>query len=139
MSQDLSGDVAATGDELRQLGALGVPGSPTGLSCPRCGGVLGERSDGREVRLECRVGHVVLLDALLEAKASAVEDALWASVRALQEKAALTRRLSERADRQTDLASADHFRREADAADRRAGIVRDILLASDRAQDDEGA
>ena len=44
---------------------LGLPGSPTGLSCPRCGGVLGEQAEGGELRLECRIGHVVVLDTLV--------------------------------------------------------------------------
>ncbi|HWC10642.1 MAG TPA: hypothetical protein VG455_05405 [Acidimicrobiales bacterium] len=140
MDQDSStADVPGRHDELDRLGALDVPGSPTGLSCPRCGGVLGERAEGQEVRLECRIGHVVVLDALLKAKASAVEDALWASVRALQEKAVLTRRLSERADRHGDLASADQFRREANAAGRRADVIRDILSAAERADDEEAS
>jgi hypothetical protein len=77
-----------TGEE-EGLGGMGLPGSPTGLSCPVCGGVLGERAEGDELKLECRIGHVVVLEALLDAKAAAVEDALWAAVRALDEKAAL--------------------------------------------------
>ena len=136
MSENSSGDVPARGDEPDGLGPLELPGSPTGLSCPRCGGVLAERIDGQDLRLECRIGHVVVLEALLEAKAWAVEDALWASVRALQEKAALTRRLSQRAERQGDLVSAEELRREAGAADHRADIVRDILEAADRAVED---
>ena len=131
MSHEAPGDGSATGNEIDGLGALELPGSPTGLSCPRCGGVLAERPEGRDIRLECRVGHVVVLEALLEAKACAVEDALWASVRALKEKAALTRRLSERAARHGDHLSAEELRREAGAADRRADIVRDILQAAD--------
>jgi two-component system chemotaxis response regulator CheB len=111
------------------LGGLGVPGSPTGLSCPRCGGVLGERADGGHVTLECRVGHVVVLEALLDAKAAAVEDALWAAVRALEEKAALARRLSERALQRDDPEAAAVHARLSHAAERRAGIVRDVLVA----------
>jgi two-component system chemotaxis response regulator CheB len=111
------------------LGGLGVPGSPTGLSCPRCGGVLGERTDSGQVTLECRVGHIVVLDALLEAKAAAVEDALWAAVRALEEKAALARRLSERALQRDDREGAAVHARLSQAAERRAGIVRDVLVA----------
>ena len=137
MSEELTVDMPAPGDELDRLGALEVPGSPTGLSCPRCGGVLGERG-GPDIRLECRIGHVVVLEALVKAKASAVEDALWASVRALEEKAALTRRLSQRAERHGDPTSADEFRREAGASQRRADIVRDILLAADH-PDGDGA
>lgn len=133
MSQEFSGDDPVAGDEMEGLGALELPGSPTGLSCHRCGGVLAERAQGSDIHLECRVGHVVILEALLEAKALAVEDALWAAVRALQEKAALNRRLSERAARHGDLVSADELRREAGAADRRADIVRDILQAADHA------
>ncbi|HUR23133.1 MAG TPA: hypothetical protein VMZ73_04605 [Acidimicrobiales bacterium] len=111
------------------LGGLGLPGSPTGLSCPRCGGVLGEKVDGDELKLECRIGHVLLLDALLDAKAAAVEDALWAAVRALEEKAALGNRLSQRAQHRDDLEGASRHARLARAAERRAGIVRDVLVA----------
>ncbi|HVL03345.1 MAG TPA: hypothetical protein VM386_02790 [Acidimicrobiales bacterium] len=137
MSENSSGDVPVRGDEPDRLGSLELPGSATGLSCPRCGGVLGERVEGREIRLECRIGHVMVLETLLEAKAWAVEDALWASVRALQEKAALTRRLSQRAERRGDLVSAEELRREAGAADHRADIVRDILEAADHAVEDD--
>ena len=140
MSDDSPVDLPPRGDEPDRLGPLELPGSPTGLSCPRCGGVLAERIDGHDLRLECRIGHVVVLEALLEAKAGAVEDALWASVRALQEKAALTRRLSQRAERRGDLVSAAELRREAGAADHRADIVREILEAADHAvEDDDGA
>lgn len=118
---------ASSADE--GLGGLGLPGSPTGLSCPVCGGVLGEHSDGGELKLECRIGHVVALEALLDAKAAAVEDALWAAVRALEEKAALERRLSQRAQQREDSEAAALHARVSRAAQRRAGIVRDVLVA----------
>lgn len=121
---------ARTGNGMvESLGGLGVPGSPTGMSCPRCGGVLGEQAEGGELKLECRTGHVVLLDALLDAKASAVEDALWAAVRALEEKAALAWRLSQRAYQRDDTEAAARHARLSRAAERRAGIVRDVLVA----------
>ena len=118
-----------TSDAGEGLGGLGLPGSPTGLSCPVCGGVLGEQADGDELKLECRIGHVVVLEALLDAKAAAVEDALWAAVRALDEKAALERRLSERAQQREDAEAAALHARVSRAAQRRAGIVRDVLVA----------
>ena len=119
----------STGSAAEGLGGLGLPGSPTGLSCPVCGGVLGEQADGDQLKLECRIGHVVLLEALLDAKAAAVEDALWAAVRALEEKAALERRLSQRAELREDAEGAALHARVSRAAERRAGVVRDVLVA----------
>ena len=118
--------------ETRELGGLGLPGSPTGLSCPRCGGVLGETAEDGQLRLECRVGHVVPLDALLDAKAADVEDALWAAVRALEEKAALGRRLCERARQSDDVEAARRHERVSMAAGRRAKIVRDVLASHEQ-------
>ena len=108
------------------LGGLGVPGSPTGLSCPRCGGVLGEKSQEGQVQLECRVGHVLPLDALLDA------NALWAAVRALEEKAALGRRMCERARHSDDVEAARRHERVSMAATRRAKVVRDILASHEQ-------
>lgn len=119
------------------LGGLGLPGSPTGLSCPVCGGVLGEQANGEELKLECRIGHVVVLEALLDAKAAAVEDALWAAVRALDEKAALERRLSQRAQQREDSEAAALHSRVSRAAHRRAEIVRDVLVAHQAAPAEE--
>lgn len=111
------------------VGAAGVPGRPTGFSCPRCGGVLGEVVDGRVVQLRCRTGHAVTPEALVEEKAASVEDALWAAVRALEEKAALAWRLSDRDRRRDDGEGASRHRREAHAAERRATVVREVLGA----------
>ena len=125
----MAGGRPQTRNETEGLGGLGLPGSPTGLSCPVCGGVLGEQTDGDELKLECRIGHVLVLDTLLDLKAAAVEDALWAAVRALEEKAALERRLSQRAQQREDAEGAALHARVSHAAQRRAGIVRDVLVA----------
>ncbi|HVL06460.1 MAG TPA: hypothetical protein VM388_10760 [Acidimicrobiales bacterium] len=131
----MAGSRPPTAAEDVGIGGLGLPGSPTGLSCPRCGGVLGEFADQGEVKLECRTGHVLPLDSLLDAKAVAVEDALWAAVRALEEKAALAKRLSQRAQQRQDAEGASRHARVSRAAERRAGIVRDVLVAHQVAPD----
>ena len=78
------------------------------------------------------MGHVLALDTLLDAKAADVEDALWAAVRALEEKAALARRMWERARQGDDVEAARRHERVSMAASRRAGIVREVLASHEQ-------
>ncbi|WP_372511052.1 chemotaxis protein CheB [Mycobacterium angelicum] len=68
-------------------------GPASGYTCPDCNGslvVVGERN------FRCRVGHAWTADALLAARDSEVEGALWVALRSLQEKARLSRQLAEK-------------------------------------------
>ena len=73
-----------------------LPGPPTALTCPDCGGAIWEQVDGELVRYRCHVGHAYTVDSMVGAHAALVEAALWTAVRALEEKAQLSRRLAER-------------------------------------------
>ncbi len=66
----------------------------THFSCPECRGVLYQLRDGEQFR--CRVGHRYSPEALLDAQGGALEAALWASVRSLEERATLARRIGNR-------------------------------------------
>src|SRR5262249_3454513 len=70
-------------------------GVPSAFACPECSGVLWERKDGELVHFRCRVGHAYTMANLHGEQAHAIENALWAAMRALEEKAALEKRLSE--------------------------------------------
>lgn len=70
-------------------------GVPSPFACPDCGGVLWELKAGEMVRFRCRVGHAYTMATLAEEQQDGVEDALWAAMRALEEKAALNTRMSE--------------------------------------------
>lgn len=70
-------------------------GVPSPFACPDCSGVLWELKEGEMVRFRCRVGHGFTMATLAEEQEDGVEDALWAAMRALEEKAALTTRMSE--------------------------------------------
>lgn len=70
------------------------PGRPSGYACPDCGGVLWEREGAEALELVCRIGHLYNLDSVFKAKNSALEGALWAAARALEEQASLVRRLA---------------------------------------------
>lgn len=70
-------------------------GTPSVFVCPECHGVLWEFKDGKMVRFRCRVGHSYGTESLSKELSMASEAALWAAVRALEEKAALHRRVAE--------------------------------------------
>lgn len=71
-------------------------GDPSVFACPDCHGVLWEVQEGKLLRYRCRVGHAYTAEALNVSMSEASEDALWIAMRALEEKAALLRRLAER-------------------------------------------
>ena len=71
-------------------------GRPTSLTCPDCGGVLNLYENGRLMRFGCQVGHTYSPDSLFDGQSQAVESAVWAAIRALEERADLLRRMARR-------------------------------------------
>jgi two-component system chemotaxis response regulator CheB len=80
-------DMAAIEDENR-------PGTPSSFACPECGGVLWELDGEEMLRFRCRVGHAYTAGSLSIEQTEAVEGALWAAMRALEEGASLARRMA---------------------------------------------
>jgi two-component system, chemotaxis family, protein-glutamate methylesterase/glutaminase len=116
-SQDLAADPMT-------LDATGVD-----LSCPECGGALQEVAVGSLRRYRCRVGHVLSPESLLNGQGIALESALWAAVRTLEETATVSRRLAERSRQSGAEAAARRFEaRQVDAA-QRADVVRQAIGA----------
>ncbi len=68
-------------------------GSPSTFTCPDCGGVLFEL-DNEPVRYRCHTGHAFSLRSLAHVQEELTDSALWAALRALQEKEAVLRRLA---------------------------------------------
>lgn len=75
--------------------ALATIGSPSGFTCPDCGGSLFELQDGQPVRFLCHTGHAFGLLSLIAAQSMVTDVALWAALRVVQEKEAILRRLAE--------------------------------------------
>jgi two-component system, chemotaxis family, protein-glutamate methylesterase/glutaminase len=104
------------------------PGTPSEFACPLCGGALWEVQDGRLVRFRCRVGHAFSPETLLAEQSEAMEEALWAALRALEERAALSRRLADGAYNRSQERTAQRFEDQADQATRNANLIRETLL-----------
>jgi two-component system chemotaxis response regulator CheB len=58
---------------------------PSPFACPECHGVLLQIKEGGRLRFRCHTGHAYSLDSLLAAVGEAIEEALWNSIRALEE------------------------------------------------------
>ncbi len=101
-------------------------GEETGVefSCPECGGVLKEMREGGLSRYVCRVGHGYAPEALLESQWEAVERALWAGVRSLEEHAEFSDRL---ADRMSSKNIAERFSERARVARENARILHELI------------
>jgi two-component system chemotaxis response regulator CheB len=103
------------------------PGEPSMLTCPDCGGVLWELGNGDLLRYRCHVGHAFTIDSLVAEQAEAVETALWTAYRALEEQAALSRRLANQAESQNRVLSAQRFRNQANDIVQKAATLQNIL------------
>lgn len=107
------------------------PGKPSAFACPECHGVLWEVEDGELLRFRCRVGHAYTAQALNEGLSETTEAALWASLRVLEEKAALLHRMAASNNER----AAARYQDQAQGYERHAETIRDILkegLAPDR-------
>jgi two-component system chemotaxis response regulator CheB len=118
-------DPAVRGDKALEKGSL--PGPPSGFTCPDCGGALWEVESGRLVRYRCHLGHAYNEGSYLHSVEQRLEIAMWAAVRALEEHAAIRRRLSERANARNWSALAESYQASADDYEKRADVIRDVL------------
>ena len=105
------------------------PGTPSVFGCPECGGTLWELQDGELLRFRCRVGHAYGADGLYEAQSEGLDKALWSAFRALNENAALARRLASRARKNKRDPAAESFEQRAQAAEEQARLIHDLLLS----------
>jgi two-component system chemotaxis response regulator CheB len=56
------------------------PRELSGFTCPECSGPLYEIRDGSLDRFRCRVSHAYTAEGVLEGKADALEEALYAAL-----------------------------------------------------------
>jgi two-component system chemotaxis response regulator CheB len=102
-----------------------IEGEPSALTCPECGGALWERQEGPLVRFECRVGHAFSPESLATEQSQALEAAMWAALRSLEERADLLRRMARRTGEGT---ARKRFEARAVAADDHAALLRRALV-----------
>ncbi|GIF04799.1 chemotaxis protein CheB [Actinoplanes siamensis] len=112
------------------IGATGEPtidrlaAEPAGYGCPSCGGSLYTLAREPVPRFRCRVGHAWSPESLLDEQAVVTEGALWQALRALEEKAELSRRMAGSAAARV---SGSHYDRMAAEAESAAASVRALL------------
>ena len=105
------------------------PGGRT-YSCPECYGVLEEVKEGDMLRFRCRVGHIYSPESLHADQNLAVEKALWAAIRSLEEHAEFSERLALRSQSKKRARLADRFNEKAQASREDATVLRELLERS---------
>jgi two-component system, chemotaxis family, protein-glutamate methylesterase/glutaminase len=90
---------------------------------------LWELQDDQWLRFRCRVGHAYSAEGLLRTQAEGLESALWSAFRALQENAALARRLAERARKNNQGLVLEKFETRSRNAEEQAELIRELLLS----------
>jgi two-component system, chemotaxis family, protein-glutamate methylesterase/glutaminase len=103
------------------------PGSPMGLTCPECNGGIWESVVDGLPRYACRVGHEYGPETFDAEQAKRVEAALWTALRALEERAALHRRIAARQHATGNVRAAEKFNERADQSVQNAVVIRDLL------------
>jgi two-component system, chemotaxis family, protein-glutamate methylesterase/glutaminase len=104
------------------------PGKVSIFTCPECHGTLWEADERGIVRFRCRVGHAYSAESMLAAQTDSVDRALWTALRSIEERAALTHRLAERARRRGHHWVARAFEERALAADGHAAVIRELVV-----------
>jgi two-component system chemotaxis response regulator CheB len=105
------------------------PGKVSVFTCPECHGTLWEADERGIVRYRCRVGHVYSAESMLDAQTDSVDRALWTALRSMEERAALTHRLADRARARKHHFVARAFDERASVADGHAAVIRELLVS----------
>jgi two-component system, chemotaxis family, protein-glutamate methylesterase/glutaminase len=98
------------------------------FTCPDCHGSLIQLTDGKLGRFRCHTGHSFSDGSLLAELTDSVEQALWNTIRAVEERIRLLKTLAQHASdlKQTELSSA--LGRELQENERRADLLRQVSI-----------
>jgi two-component system, chemotaxis family, protein-glutamate methylesterase/glutaminase len=103
--------------------------TPSALVCPECGGSLWEIREGRPSRYRCHTGHAFTLKSLKWAMDQSTEEAIWSAMRALQERAVLSRKIADRHRSAAKSEEAALLSAQADADEVHAKKLRSLIEA----------
>lgn len=103
------------------------PGRPSGFACPDCHGALFEITEGTLLRYRCRVGHAWSAESLVARQTVDLESALWMALRSLEEKAALSLAMGDRAEGRGHPLTSYRFSESAEETLKAAELVRDLI------------
>ncbi len=101
--------------------------TPSSLVCPDCGGSLWEICSGQPPRYRCHTGHAFTVKSLKSALDQSTESALWSAIRALQERAALNKRVADAHRASAQLNDAAELEVQVAADEAHAGALRRLL------------
>ena len=98
------------------------------FTCPDCHGSLTRINNGNLQRFRCHTGHSFSNGSLLAEVTDSVEQALWNTIRAVEERIRLLKNLAQNASnlKQTELSSA--LSRELQQNEHRADVLRQIAM-----------
>jgi two-component system chemotaxis response regulator CheB len=116
-------------DEAKEAGVLRL-GEPSKYACPECHGVLLQVKDNIPPRFRCHTGHAYTMESLLSEMDEAIDDALWNTIRALDERVMLMRQAAEHLREVHGDGAA--LQKKVEEAQRRADLVRQAVLTEDR-------
>jgi two-component system chemotaxis response regulator CheB len=103
-------------------------GSPSGFTCPRCGGSMWEQSD-LPLAFQCRIGHRLTLGGMLAEHGASRRAKLVEAGRLLAEAAALNRRIAGYAEQHGHGVAAARLQHEAVILEHRSSEVMRLALA----------
>lgn len=117
--------VELDGAGIRSRGALGTTSA---FTCPDCGGNLFQLHERNLLQYRCRVGHAFSGATLLAGQSEAQEEALWAAIRSLEERAELLLQLAKSARSSNRNRSAQRFEAQVQEIQQRADLIRQTLF-----------
>jgi two-component system, chemotaxis family, protein-glutamate methylesterase/glutaminase len=103
-------------------------GRPSQFACPECHGVLWEGEQQGLKHYRCRIGHAYSSQTLASILDEGTENALWAAVRSLEERASLARRMAEQWREREEFAR--ELQDKAQRSEEHAARIRAMLLSS---------
>jgi two-component system chemotaxis response regulator CheB len=102
-------------------------GHPSVFACPDCGGTLWESDEDGNLRFRCRTGHAYNVRTIMSAQHNALENALWTSLRILEERIDFFKRLARRAVERGDRVTSDRYTQQAEEHEREHDRLRQAL------------
>jgi two-component system chemotaxis response regulator CheB len=124
--KEIAIEAAIAAGDVQALSDMRSFGTPSMFTCPDCHGTLMEIRDSRPARFRCHTGHAFSQESLRAALDERIEDALWNTVRTLQERAMLMSHFARHARENGDLGIAEQWEKEAADAKSKAERVRRV-------------